>query len=126
MELRATSLRGAGILLILLITQLALGQGKIIRGYVKDKLSDERIPFASVSFKLATTGRLTDSAGSFILRVDHWPTDTLLVTYVGYQDLLVPLSPELAARLSTDNGQSIDLVLQMVRGKMTAEVVVKR
>ncbi len=126
MELRATSLRGAGILLILLITQLALGQGKIIRGYVKDKLSDERIPFASVSFKLATTGRLTDSAGSFILRVDHWPTDTLLVTYVGYQDLLVPLSPELAARLSIDNGQSIDLVLQMVRGKMTAEVVVKR
>ncbi|MFT4024312.1 MAG: DUF5686 family protein [Flavihumibacter sp.] len=126
MDLKPTCFRGAGILLILLIAQLVSGQGKIIRGYVKDKLSDERIPFASVSFKQAGTGRLTDSSGSFVLGLDHWPTDTLLVTYVGYQDLLVPVNPEMVGRLSADNGQSINLMLQLVRGKITPEVVVKR
>src|SRR4051812_27133129 len=61
-------------------------QSKIIKGYVKDALSDERIPFASVQFVNAHTGRLSDSAGTFMFRFEHWPTDTILVTYVGYQD----------------------------------------
>lgn len=126
MDLRPTSLRAAGILLFFVIAQLAFGQGKLIRGYVKDKLSDEHIPFASLNFKLSQTGRLTDSSGGFVLHLNEWPTDTLQVTYVGYQDLSIPISPEIARRLSKDGGQSINLVLSLVRGKTTAEVIVKK
>jgi hypothetical protein len=62
-----------------------LAQQKIIRGVVKDAHSFETIPFASVQFMNSTVGRLTDSAGQFIFHLANWPSDTLLVTCVGYQ-----------------------------------------
>ncbi|ULQ55002.1 DUF5686 and carboxypeptidase regulatory-like domain-containing protein [Flavihumibacter rivuli] len=93
---------------------------------MKDKLSDERIPFASVRFIQSQNGRLTDSAGNFSFRFDQWPMDTLEITYVGYQDLKIPITPELIARLGKNDGQLLELVAQMERGKITSEVVVKR
>ncbi len=126
MDLRRLCTAAIGLVCFVLVGQVASAQGKQIRGYVKDKLSDERIPFASISLKQAQSGRLTDSSGSFVLTLESWPTDTLEVTYVGYEDLRIPISPEIAARVSKDGGHSIELVLSMVRGKTTAEVIVKR
>jgi hypothetical protein len=126
MDLIPKSLRAIGVLLTLLISLNANSQSRTIRGYVKDKLSDERIPFASMKFIRSQTGRLTDSAGTFIFKFDQWPTDTLEVTYVGYQDVRIPVSPEFISRMSKDNGSSFDLVISMERGKVTSEVVVKR
>jgi hypothetical protein len=40
-----------------------VAQQKIISGLVKDSHSEETIPFASVSFKNSTVGKLTDSSG---------------------------------------------------------------
>lgn len=115
----------AGVLLLLLPI-FTSAQSKTIRGYVKDKLSDERIPFASLNFMQSRSGRLTDSAGGFTFHIDQWPTDTLEITYVGYRDVKIGISPELANQISKDGGRSIDLVISMERGKVTAEVVVKR
>ncbi|GAO41705.1 DUF5686 family protein [Flavihumibacter petaseus] len=114
------------LLLGLLIEHRANAQEKIIRGYVKDKLSDERIPFASLKLKIAQTGSLSDSSGGFIVRVPNWSADTLEITYVGYEDLRIPINPSVISQFSKDGGKSIDLILSMVRGKTTAEVVVKR
>jgi hypothetical protein len=61
------------------------GQKKILSGIVKDAHSDERIPFASVQFLNSTVGKLSDSSGSFSFYLNQWPSDTLLITYVGYQ-----------------------------------------
>ena len=126
MDLRPKYLSLAGVLLILLTPFFTTAQSKTIRGYVKDRLSDERISFASLNFKLSRNGRLTDSAGSFTFHFDQWPNDTLEVTYVGYQDVKIPINPEFIARISKDGGHSIDLVVSMDRGKVTSEVIVKR
>jgi hypothetical protein len=58
---------------------------KIISGIVKDSHSDERIPFASISFTGTTIGKLTDSAGTFTFILNSWPSDTLEFSSVGYQ-----------------------------------------
>ncbi|MBZ5858498.1 DUF5686 family protein [Flavihumibacter profundi] len=126
MYFRKKCLLLAGMLLIFLIPFLANAQGKTIRGYVKDKLSDERIPFASLNFIQSHHGRLTDSVGSFVFHYDQWPTDTLEITYVGYQDVKIAIDPEMAGKLSNDGGRSIDLVISMERGKVTSAVIVKR
>ena len=75
-----------------LIVQAVYGQKKILAGIVKDAHSDERIPFASVQFLHSSIGKLSDSSGSFTFYLNEWPSDTLLITCVGYQPykLFVP------------------------------------
>ena len=71
--------------LLLLTAVITSAQTKIISGIVKDSHSEERIPFASISFKNSTTGKLSDSSGSFTFYLNNWPSDTLEITCVGYQ-----------------------------------------
>lgn len=121
------SLRLCSALLILMclsvISFTALGQVKTIRGVVKDAHSDERIPFASLQFKKSGSGGLTDSAGTFRLTLDEWPADTLEITYVGYQDYLLPID---SAVLSTVENDVLNLNILLERGKYASEVVVRR
>jgi hypothetical protein len=70
--------------LILLVIP-SFSQRKLISGNVRDILSDEPVPFASVSFPGSTIGGLTDSSGNFSFILDTWPSDSLLITSVGYQ-----------------------------------------
>lgn len=63
----------------------ASGQVKILTGIIKDYHSEEPIPFASVQFLNASVGQLSDSSGSFSFSLTHWPSDTVLITCVGYQ-----------------------------------------
>src|SRR4029079_19226 len=80
------------------LSSSGFAQNKILKGYIKDGLSDERIPFASVSFLRSKAGKLSDSAGNFIFRLHEWPNDTLLVTYVGYRDFKIALDTSLIAK----------------------------
>ena len=73
------------ILSVLYFAPSAFSQKKVITGIVKDFNSEERVPFASVYFKNTTVGNLTDSSGSFSFYLDAWPSDTLLITCVGFQ-----------------------------------------
>ena len=68
-------------------------QRKILKGIVKDRQSDEAIPYASVVFKLSRQGTLTDSSGIFSFEYNGSGLDTLLVTSVGYTSLamVVPI-----------------------------------
>lgn len=114
---------------LVLIVVLILGypvflnaQTKLIRGVIKDAHSDERIPFASISFKNGGSGKLSDSAGNFAFRFDNWPSDTIEVTYVGYKDFILPLD----SLIRKAQGDVLDISILMERGKYAAEVVVKR
>src|SRR5947207_1736522 len=60
-------------------------QRKVISGIIKDLHSEEPVPFASISFKNSTIGKLSDSSGHFYFNLSGWPSDTLQITCVGYQ-----------------------------------------
>ncbi|HEV3250618.1 MAG TPA: DUF5686 family protein [Puia sp.] len=99
-------------------------QVKVLRGIIKDSHSDESIPFASMRFKKAGTGRLSDSAGSFSFRFDSWPKDTLEITYVGFRDFELVIDSVLSRK--TGNRDTLNLVISMERGEYVNEVVVRK
>jgi len=71
----------------------ASSQIKKINGVVRDKQSDEPIPFCSVVFKISGKGVLTDTAGRFSFESDKWSdNDTLRISSVGYNIVLIPTS----------------------------------
>ncbi len=81
--------------LILFIVFLSIennyGQYVKLSGIVRDKQSDEQIPFASVKFKKSGKGMLTDSAGKFTFLLNTATiNDTLEVFSVGYK--VLPIS----------------------------------
>ncbi|MFM2361660.1 MAG: hypothetical protein RLZZ316_562 [Bacteroidota bacterium] len=107
----------------LLLAQLCTAQTKVVKGYIKDALSDERIPFASIQFIKSSGGKLSDSAGNFIFRFSDWPGDTLLVSYVGYKDYKVFIGGDFLKRAV---GNEIELVIGLDRGKLTSEAIVRK
>lgn len=116
-------MRSCRLLLCILLAHTAQAQTKILKGVIKDVHSDERVPFASMKLKISGTGRLSDSAGSFVFRFDHWPADTIEVTYVGYQDFLLVIDSNLIKKAK---GDVIDISILLERGKFANEVVVKQ
>jgi hypothetical protein len=70
---------------LLFVSFVPKAQQKILTGVIKDSHSEEKIPFASISFKNTTIGKLSDSAGTFSFYLRQWPSDTIEITCVGYQ-----------------------------------------
>jgi hypothetical protein len=102
--------------LFTLLIQSVSGQSKLISGTIKDAHSEEPVPFASIIFRNTNIGDLTDSSGRFAIRVDKWPSDTLLVTCVGYQPYALPIDP-------TKDSVLANLLLE--RGTFTEGVTVR-
>lgn len=102
--------------LLFYVSTPSAAQGKILSGMVMDKHSEEKIPFASVSFKGSTIGKLTDSAGTFTFYLNSWPSDTLEITCVGYQPFRFPINKA---------KDSLLVVFPMERGTFNEGVRVK-
>src|SRR5688572_19733523 len=96
----------------------AQAQTKVLKGIIKDKHSDERVPFASVQFQQTGIGKLADSSGSFLFQFVNWPKDSLLITSVGFQDYAVLLDPSMA------KNDTIQLSALMEPGRYNIGVVV--
>lgn len=77
--------------LIFLFSNFSIfAQSRVVFGIVKDKQSDEPIPFASAMFKKNRHGVLTDSAGKFVINVDKYSkNDTLIINGVGYKSISI-------------------------------------
>src|SRR5476649_2949702 len=89
------SLKVSAILLIGIIATGSLAaQSNYVKGKVINYFTNEVIPFASVHWKKAGTGVITDSTGSFILRKTPFEQDTIILSYVGYQDAYHPYNPK--------------------------------
>ena len=94
----------------------SFAQSKQIKGFIKDIHSDEPIPFATVKFLGTNSAKLSDSSGHFTMTLNHWFSDSLLVTYAGFEDNYTKL----------DTSQKvIEIEIQMERKKTMCEVVVK-
>jgi hypothetical protein len=104
------------ILILLGAAGPAIGQMRTIRGAIRDIHSDEPVPFATVSFAHSQFIKLADSSGTFTFHLTHWPSDTIQVTYVGFE----------TKKVWIDTSQrEMDITIQMIRGKAPGEVVVK-
>ena len=113
---KRTAYRGLLSVTLLWLGISALGQVKHLKGVVQDSHSDERIPFASVTFKYSGIGKLSDSAGNFSFSFNKWPSDTLEVTYVGFENFKIKLDT---------TQQNIELLVNLERGRRNTEVIVK-
>src|SRR5215831_14844180 len=113
-------IRPVKLLLCLLLFHQGFGQSKVLKRIIKDAHSDERIPFASLQLQSARTGRLSDSAGTFLFRFDEWPQDTLIITYVGYQEFHLAIDSALISKASKN---VIDITIQLERAKYEAVIV---
>lgn len=102
--------------LVVLVSIEAQGQVKRIRGLVKDGHSDEPVPFATIQFRKATFGKLTDSAGRFSFAISRWPSDTLVISYAGFEDKYILIDTTLS---------ELELTVSMERGRASGEVVVR-
>ncbi len=81
------------IILISFLPLTALAQTKVYKGIIRDKQSDEPIPFAAALLKYAQEGALSDSSGKFtIISNKVYSNDTLIISSVGYKDAFVPVS----------------------------------
>lgn len=75
------------LLFSLLLSTVAFGQSEI-KGVVKDKQSGEPLIGATLKDVASQEGTITDFDGNFSLKTDQ-ATLTVMVAYVGYQDLQV-------------------------------------
>jgi hypothetical protein len=105
--------------LCLFLCGTAQAQSKIIKGIIRDQHSGEAVPFASVNWKASGAGILADSSGAFLFHFDNWPTDTLLITSVGYEDYKTAVSPDIALK------DTLNLLIQLSPGKFNMGVVVR-
>ncbi len=78
------------VLCTLFLCSLAHAQERpLITGKVIQFFSREPIAFASVYWKAAGHGCITDSSGRFSLKNSHHSEDTLIISFVGFQDVLL-------------------------------------
>lgn len=83
------SLRGSLFILILTISAFANGQ-ELIKGIVLDSATFAPLPYVNVRVKNQNRGTITDVQGNFGLIANR--TDTLVFTFIGYYDLVYPLT----------------------------------
>ncbi len=104
--------------LLLMLTSTAAGfsQQRYLRAQIRDRHSDEPIPFATIAFKGGKFTKSSDSSGRFSYQLSSWPADSLLISYAGFEDRYVLLDTSL---------ENIDIIIQMERKKDAGEVVVK-
>ncbi|GAB3016318.1 DUF5686 and carboxypeptidase-like regulatory domain-containing protein [Niabella terrae] len=100
----------------LLICCTAVLAQKTLTGQVVDAHSEEPVPFASLSFQRTGTGVIADSAGRFHFSAPDWPSDTLIVTNVGYQPFFLTLNNE---------RDSFAITIPLERGPLDDVVVVR-
>ena len=67
-----------------LLPVFAIAQETVVKGKVTDASSGDPIPFVNVLFKGTNIGVTTDFDGNYLLKSTS-PTDTILVSYVGYK-----------------------------------------
>lgn len=87
-----------------------------INGIVQDGHTKESVGYASVYFAKTGFGKTSDTSGHFTFNLGNGITDTLVVTYVGYQVFKLPVD--------FSSGEHT-LTIDLERGKATDEVVVK-
>ncbi len=95
----------------------ALGQNRtVVKGVIRDKLTKEPVPFASVMFAGSTVGVNSSFDGEYLLSTADPGLTRLKVSFIGYKTLLLDIRP--------GEEQVLDVVLEQ-EAKQLEEAVVK-
>ena len=74
------------ILSLLCIVGISIAQtNNPIKGIVINGFTKEPIPYASLHWKIAKNGVVTDSLGNYTINQSRFPHDSLIVSYVGFE-----------------------------------------
>jgi hypothetical protein len=104
------------ILVFICFSATTMAQQKNIQGTIIDNHTNLPIAFASVFFKKANIGIKSDTNGNFTLAYSTFAEDSLIIGYVGYKKLYIPI-----ASLLVDS----NMVFDLIRGTAINNVVVK-
>lgn len=63
----------------------------VVKGTVVDSETKEPLPLVNIAFVNTSIGTTSDFDGSFVLE-SKWATDTIVVSYVGYQTQKIPIT----------------------------------
>lgn len=69
-----------------------------VKGIVTDAETQEKLPFVNVAFVGTTIGTTTDLDGTYSLD-SRWASDSIQVSYVGYQTLTLPVKPGVSQKI---------------------------
>ena len=111
--------------IFLLFTLVSLAQTKVISGVIKDKKNGETLISASVIVKGTAIGVSTDVDGKFSIELDLTEPQTLVISYLGYQDSEISVdksSSNLTVEMETVNmiGQEV-----VVSGSRVSETILE-
>lgn len=101
---------------LVLYNHKAAAQHKAIEGSIINSFTKEKISFASVYWKKAGYGTVSDSVGNFRLTLNDFLQDTLVVSYVGFEDCLIPIDI---------NTYTLPLTIYFEQSKSIEGVVIK-
>ena len=113
-------------LFVLLLTGMftALAQPVTLKGTIRDKHSNEIIPFASLYMMQRGDGKLADSSGSFSFYFTSPVYDTLQISFAGFEDYLLPLDS--AFYRSADADGILTVSIRMEPSDYGGPVIVRR
>lgn len=104
------------IVVLFIIPPVAIAQSITISGIIRDAHTQEPIGYASVYMPASGIGKTSDSSGFFSFHLNNLITDTLVVSYVGYEVFKMPVS---------QLNDTIPIDIQLIRGGANTAVVVK-
>ena len=89
LNVKFKSVKYLHLLLVLILSHTVHAiAGDEIRGIVKDKSTNQVLPYATIALADGTYGVISDASGSFRLEIDNaGDRDTLVISYVGYQTI---------------------------------------
>ena len=104
---------------------IAFAQNKTISGVIKDKKSGETLISASVIIKGTSTGVQTDLDGKFSIDLDLSEPQTLVISYLGYQDFEIAVD-NTASNLDI-NMETVNMIGQevVVSGSRVSETILE-
>jgi len=100
-----------------------------LSGKVQDAKTKELLPFASVAIKGSPVGTIVNAEGKFTLHIPKkFENDTLCITSIGYQTLLIPLSKQLSSSPSVFSLQPTfyNLAEVVVTDSITVKSILRR
>ncbi len=102
--------------LFILLNNNLKGQTNLVTGKVINYFTNESIAFASVYWKKAGSGTISDSSGHFTFRKSNFKNDTIVVSYIGYEDIYHPYN---------DKKDTGEILLSLNKLKLSNTVEVK-
>lgn len=121
------TIRKRFLMLLLILTSFGITGNlfaqSTVTGVVKDAISGEGIPGASVVEKGTTNGIMTDINGNFSIEIKNL-SDTLVISYIGYKSAIIPIKDQSSIEVLLElNSIAVDEVVVIGYGTQKKKVV---